>query len=348
MKRAWMMVLPAIAMATVGPAAARGQAIAAAPQADNPRTAWTVTAYWENDGGILKRYHVEDKHYTNGLAVTVAGTPELADDIAPLIPLGGAMDRTALGFVAGQLMFTPEDISNPDLIPGDRPYAGYLYGGVYWQRAGDTTLDHVELNLGVIGPLSQAENLQEAVHESLSGVDPRGWRHQLDNEAQAQVFIRRKWRFNLAPIDIGGTRIEAQIIPQAGAAVGTVYRHLEAAGTLRVGWKLPDDFGPGRISDLPSAVGQPRPGWFGYGFVRAGGRAVAHNALLSGTNFQGSHGVDEEPLVGDLGAGVSLGYRGDRWAGEIGYSLFVIGEEFDGQDGSDEYASLKVSVTGWF
>lgn len=104
MKRLWMIVVPWMAVA---PCPGLAQLPPNAPTADTPDTPWTLTAYWENDGGVLKRNHTEDRHYTNGLALIVAGTPEYADRIAPLVPFGKGMDRTAIGFVVGQLMFTP-------------------------------------------------------------------------------------------------------------------------------------------------------------------------------------------------------------------------------------------------
>ena len=33
-------------------------------------------------------------------------------------------------FILGQSIFTPEDITNPNLIVNDRPYAGWLYFGI--------------------------------------------------------------------------------------------------------------------------------------------------------------------------------------------------------------------------
>ena len=337
-------------LAMVAPTAAQPLPLAAGIQLDQPTDGqpWTVTAYWENDGGFLKRNNVEDKHYTNGIAITIAGQTDFADRIAEFVPFGHDMDRTALGLVAGQLMFTPENISTTQLVPDDRPYAGYLYGGAYWQRASNHTLDHIELNLGMTGPSSQAASLQDSVHESFNSKLPRGWDHQLRDEPQAQLFLRRKWRVNLTPTDPGEQGFQTQFIPQVGAAVGTVHRHLEAAATIRFGWNLPDDFGPGRIADIPSAVGQPRPGWFIYGFARTTGRLVEHNVFLAGNNFHSSHSVDEKPLVGEVSAGLAAGYRGDQWAGQFGYSQTIVSEEFDEQDGSDEFATLNVSLTGWF
>ena len=41
-----------------------------------------------------------------------------------------------LGYVFGQNMYTPQNLLTNGLIKTDRPYAGWLYGGVYLQRRG--------------------------------------------------------------------------------------------------------------------------------------------------------------------------------------------------------------------
>lgn len=317
--------------------------------ADDSGDRWTLSGYWDNDGGPLKRNNIEDRHYTNGFGFTLAHQAEWAEWLNERLPFGDEFDRTAGGYMIGQQMFTPENIETTAIIDDDRPYAGYLWAGVYFQRANETTLDHLQIDLGVMGDWSQADTLQDEIHEWTDGIQPQGWANQIGEQVTFQATYRRKWRFDLNPIDIGETRIESQFIPQAGLTLGTVHRFVEGAGLLRVGYNLPDDFGPGRLTDVASATGEPRDGFYLYGYGRVAGRVVEHNATLEGNPWSDDpHTVDEEPLVGELTAGLATGYRWDRWAAEVSYSQTYISEEFEDQDASDGFGSLAISLTGWF
>lgn len=314
---------------------------------------WAFTVYWENDGGILKRNNIEDRHYTNGVGVSFAHQPQWAERVNDWLPAGDEFDRTAGGYLFGQLMFTPDNISTSALVADDRPYAGYLFGAAYFQRANDTTFDHIQLEVGIVGPSSKAEEVQDTVHAWTKGIEPNGWDNQIEDEPTIQTYYRRKWRFDL--YDDRGERPdgyalpELQAIPQAGVALGTVHRYVEAGATLRLGVNLPDDFGPGRLADVAAFTAPRRDaGWYAYGFARVLGRAVEHNLFLEGNTWKDSHGVEEEPLIAEGSLGIALGYRGDRWTGELVYSQTAATEEFEGQDGGDQYGSLLLSITGWF
>ena len=216
-------------------------------------------------------------------------------------------------------------------------------------------LDHFELNVGIVGDDSLGEDIQDWVHNNFSGVDPQGWDNQLANEVTAQFHFRRKWRKDLEPIEsalLGD--LEAQVIPQAGFALGTVYRYGEAAVTFRIGQKLPDDFGPGRINDLHSVTGDAykHTGWSWYVYGRAGGRAVQHDMFLDGSDFETSIvSVDSEPLVGELQAGCAVSYRlNANHRFDLTWGLTFLTDTFDapGATGTNSYGTLVLSWTGSF
>ena len=315
------------------------------PQADE---FFSITAYWENDTDHAKPNNPSDEHYTFGGGFSLAHHPDWAWDLAQWMPFAdgfGEPDAVAVGYIVAQQIFTPENISLENPPRDDRPYAGYLFAGAFFQRARQisprlATMDHFQIDAGVIGPSSLAEDAQTSVHEAFGGTDPRGWDTQLPDEFAIQAFIRKKWRFDL---DEPGA-FDVQIIPQLGAAVGLVYRHLEASATLRTGWNVPNDFGPGRLEDVAAATGGPRRGLGFYVFARAGGRLVEHNVFLEGSNYHDSRGVDEEPLVGELEGGLRLTWRGDQWGIEAGYSQTHQTESFGRQDGGDSFGAYTLSA----
>ena len=334
------------------PAAADAELTRPAPAgaAPDPRAPSAVDIYWENDGTLLKPNHNTDRNYTNGNAVTLSHHPAWAAWLHDRLPFRDAFDdpTTAAGYVLGHQMFTPDDTERREPDPSDRPYAGYLYGGAYWQRADARTLDHLELNIGVIGPVAEADDLQRIIHDLRGITKPRGWDAQLDNEPTLQLFLRRKGRLRLAgPRDRGGGWA-LEVIPQGELAVGTVRRHVEGELLLRAGINLPDDFGPGAIDDLASATGAPRRGWGGYGFASVAGRFVEHNTFLKGNNFESSPAVDAEPLLGRARVGVALSYRGPRWSAELAWSQQFRTDAFESQNTGHSFGQLKLSLRGRF
>jgi lipid A 3-O-deacylase len=80
-----------------------------------------------------------------------------------------------MGFIGALTIYTPEDIGRRDLIPDERPYAGWTYGGLFFQRSrpisandfyekpGDSigSFEALEIDLGIVGPSSLSQNAQE-------------------------------------------------------------------------------------------------------------------------------------------------------------------------------------------
>lgn len=373
-RRRWALAIGGAAtLGLIAPAAAQDEALLAdepapALPAPAPEPA-TLTIFWENDGGYYKWNNPTDRYYTNGVGISVAWQPSWADQAAAWLPFADAFGpaQTGFGLMVAQQIFTPGNLAAPIPLPEDRPYAGYLFIGGYLQRqgrmAGVDTLDQFQLDLGIVGPSSLAEDAQVWIHEAFDGEDPGGWDNQLADEPAAQLTVRKKWRLDL----VGGNEPEAasqappsreafagetfglQLLPEIGGAVGNVHRHIEGGATLRLGWNLPDDFGPGRLNNVASASGRRRlRGLSLYGYARGTGRFVEHNLFLEGSTWDDSLGVDEEPLVGELQLGVMLAYAWDRFQLALGYSQTFITEEFDNQDGSHALGAYTVSMTGWF
>lgn len=322
-----------------------------------------VKIYWENDGAVHDPFDSYDRHYTNGFAVVLEHQPDWADDLAEYMPFAEAFEKnhgraqTGAGYLLSQLIFTPTNLSTTGPITTDHPYAGYLYGGAFWQREGQyhhrdemSVLDHFELNVGFVGDAALGEDIQAWVHDMLAGVDPLGWDNQLQDEVTAQTYYRRKWRADLGTVEsclLGD--LEMQVIPQAGVALGTVYRYGEAAATFRIGQQLPDDFGPGRINDLQSTTGDyyAIDGWSWYAFARAGGRLVEHDMFLDGSNYDTSLSVDKNIVVGELQGGVAVAYRPNpNHRFDLSWGVTYLTDRFDapGNAGTESYGSI---VLGW-
>ncbi len=204
-----------------------------------------------------------------------------------------------------QGLYTPDDITQPELIKEDRPYAGILFLAFGIHNIGPRWMETWEINLGIIGPHAYAEESQKLIHKVFNGEAPKGWHNQLRDELALQLIYERKWR---------ALRLESKsgfgfnLIPHIGTGLGNVSIYASTGTQIRIGWNLPDDFGPSLIRPGGDRnFGIRRKGRFGlHFFAGVDGKAIARNIFLDGNTFRESHRVDKEPWVLDLMAGVGM------------------------------------------
>ncbi len=311
------------------------------PEADP----FVIAFYFENDGTFVKRNKATDRHYTNGVKLTLTHQPAWAKRLASVLPFSpsreGEQLKTAAGYAFGQNIYTPDRIEVVALQPNDRPYAGWLYAGAYVQRATQDVFDHFEANIGLIGPSSLAEDTQRLIHDLFDATEPRGWDNQLSDEVGFDFTFRRHWKLPL--LTSQGSKV-VELIPQAGFTVGTVHRHAEVGALVRLGVNFPDDFGPGRIEQPAAATGLGAKQNGAYTFVRVSGRLVEYNLFLEGNSFRSSHGVEPETLVGEVQVGFVVTYG----RLELGYSQTFLSQQFKGQGEKDSFGALTLSWTSRF
>lgn len=289
-----------------------------------------------------------DRHYTQGLRVAyitsdkpAGGVNAVLGDLTPMFqPEEGAVRRTS--YMMGQNMYTPRVLRryNPD--PQDRPYAGWLYGGMGWMQDNNSrSLDYAELLVGVVGPWSLAEQTQDFVHSKLNVGEGLGWGKQIGNEPGAALSLEKKWRMHAAlPYGHG-----VELIPEAGVTLGNIFTYAGAGAQVRFGRGLLADYGQAAIR--PSISGadyfnaDKLDGW-GYAlFAGVQGRAVARNILLDGNTFRDSRSVDKEVLVGDASMGISFYLpHATRLDARATYRT----REFDTQEVSDVYGGVNLSI----
>ncbi len=291
--------------------------------------------YVENDSRGLKPNHNTDRHYTHGTKLVYVTQPDwqwLGDFSSWSFAEDGQAVDTAVGFFLGQNIYSPDYPDKPWLRnPEDRVFAGWLYVGMFAQRATADVMDHVELNIGVIGPSAHGQDVQEAVHSLINSNDPIGWEDQIGDELAVDfTFMRHQRLANgwLAPTE------STDVIAEYGFTAGSVHRHLQAGVTFRYGYNLGNTFAAGRL-ELPSGVDALREGpaesaWL---FTRFVGKAVEHDRFLTG--------LGHEPLVGEFQIGAV--YKRNRL--ELGYSQTFYTHQFKEQSGVDSIGALTVSWT---
>ena len=327
----------------VGGAAVRGMALSLS------FALGTASAY-EPDWGTLILEHEndlfagEDRYYTSGARLTwlspddrVPGWVRAGSDLVPFFSREGELK---LSYSLGQNMYTAEDITLEDPDPDDRPYAGWLYFTVGLGAQTEERLDRLQLSVGVIGRASLADRLQRQVHRHLDAPQPAGWDTQLENEPTLLLTYERQWR-QLA--GDAGNGLGWDATPYVGGSVGNVFTQLTTGVTGRLGWRLPNDWGPPRIQPaLPgSGVFRAQSDYGGYVFLSLDGRAVGRDIFLDGNTFRDSRSVDKRYLVGEIQTGVVVNVtRRVR----IAYTHVFPTREFRGQEGTQDFGSLSLSA----
>lgn len=298
----------------------------------------TFSVNWEND-----IFAGADDNYTNGIRFAYVSAendvPRWLDRAADAMPLFDTSGAKRWEMAVGQNMYTPMDYSVRAPQPDDRPYAGWLYGSAGVTSDTGATLDHFRITLGVVGPLSGAEQVQETVHDFIGSDHPQGWQNQLDNEPGLILSYQRKWR-NYWGLNNDGFGID--VTPSAGASIGNVLTAASVGGVVRIGEDMPDDYGPPLISSVLTGTDYFVPteglGWYLFGGLE--GTAVARDIFLDGNTFTDSQSVDKKPFVGGAQVGLAVTYDDVRYA----YTHIFRTKAYDTQEGTESYGAFTVAL----
>lgn len=307
---------------------------------------WVHTVYFEND-----LFNGTDSDYTNGVKYS-AISPDLSPfantrnvsrrllDIIHKLPFVAysTPDYThKVEFSIGQNIYTPSEIEIKELIEDDRPYAGWTYFSTAYHRkyieAGKIGfMDTVEIQVGIVGPESLAEDTQKYIHEVRDLTKPKGWDNQLKNELGLAAVFERKWLL-LAPEP---DQMGVSAICHLGASLGNVYTYLNSGLELRFGWKMSRDFGVSLIRPAGSTRLEMEKGFTAYVFTAANGKAVARDIFLDGNTFTDSHSIDKNYFVADFAGGLAIGYK---WVVITLTEVFRT-KEFKGQEDEHSFGSI--------
>ena len=297
----------------------------------------TFTLYVENDGTFVKPIYRTDRHYTDGVKLVYTHQPDcnFLKEFARWNDFGqnDGQVSTALGYFVGQNLYTPDHVDAPELrARHDRVFAGWLYGGIFAQRASENQMEHLELNLGVIGPVAQGGETQSFIHDHIGAAEPKGWENQLGDEFETDVTWLKRQR--VAEQYFKRTEnFDSHL--EYGATVGTLHRNANLGIVFRYGLHLPNDFGPGRLEAPASAcIEKPAEVQTAYLFTRIGGKLVQYDRFLSG--------LTTEPAVAQFQVGAVYRYK----SFEISYSQTFLTREYKEQNSTDSYGAIN--MTWWF
>jgi lipid A 3-O-deacylase len=305
----------------------------------------------ENDSFI--DHH--DLHYTQGLRFSFASSEQTPGDsaysalraVADTVFLPDRLEgELRYGLFLGQSLFTPQNLALTEPDPRDRPYAGWLYGGLSAYRDTGDHLDRADVTLGLVGPGAEGAAVQNNWHReaplpALRGMHANGWGSQLRDEPGLILSEQRQWRLATA-----AGPIELDALPEINASLGNVFTYAAAGGLLRIGQGLGVDWGQPRIqpalsgSDFVnrSAIAGRWAAWYLFGGIE--GRAVARNIFLDGNSFEHSAHVTKRPFVADYTAGLMTYLSAARFS--VSYTRRT--REFTTQLKQDEFVSVLLAI----
>jgi len=316
-----------------------------------------LTFQVEND--LFANFSNTDRHYTNGLQAAWLSRPQtglpswLADFSAPpfyslLFPTGNFDKKSQrIGIALGHAIFTPDDTSTALPQPDDRPYAAWLHTTFSLQSVrassitGEAWQDQWKLDLGVVGPAAQGEFVQNNWHDLIGADEANGWDNQIKDEVGINLSFERAWRSStLETPRVAG--LQTDFIPYTIISLGNVQTYAGLGGTLRLGFSLPDDFGPTRI--YPGVGGSE---WFEpsaagcncYLFAGVEGRGIARDIFLDGNTFRDSPSVQKRHFVYDA----KLGAVFVLWDTRVAFTHVFRSREYEGQAKPDQFGSISVN-----
>lgn len=253
---------------------------------------------WENDMFTGKLFGRSDKWYTNGIKVYSSYKENCVPGYLPNFledRINGLSDgnRYAVqtGNVVGQLMFTPKNLTISTPQPMDRFWGGWLYAGIVAQRQPYDTqklgkelnkeeFETLELDIGMTGPISGAEQVQRGIHAISNSTMPYGWSNQIKAEPGVQLNyarVSRIWK----RLEKGDKTPHIDLSWHYGGALGTLFDYVNGGFTVRIGSKLTDA--------APNVIESPSIGQFrkinngGYFLARLDVKGVVHNTFIDGS-----------------------------------------------------------------
>lgn len=257
-------------------------------------------------------------------------------------------NQKSVSFSFGQNIYTPDNTETKELITDDRPYAGLSYLSIGFHNQKIFSLSTVELDLGMVGSHSYAENTQKITHDFFAWDHPQGWDNQLDDE----LFLGITFENRLKLTNEGGeSGFGFELIPHIGGSFGNAFINSHTGAELRIGWNLPHDYGTARIRQ--GALATTNPGKmspaFSTKFSNIGlhffgsvdGELSIHNILLDGNTFTDSHSVEKQNFILTRMFGVNFNIS--RY--KLTYAHVYKSKEFRTQRQDPQYISISLSCS---
>jgi lipid A 3-O-deacylase len=208
-----------------------------------------------------------DYYYSQGITLEYVH-PCLQKSFLSKVLVAPANTVKKIGFSLNLFGYTPTSIRSDSILYGDRPFGSALSFKIFAKATNTTRRQQFasSLQLGIIGPLAQGENIQTGIHRWLKNVLPDGWQHQVQND----VIINYQLNFEkqITPVKKG-----LLINAVAETRIGTLQNRLSAGINLMAG-----HFTDPYKTDRPKKMSY-------YFFWQARTNLILYDALMQGGIF---------------------------------------------------------------
>ena len=182
----------------------------------------TMSLVLENDALVGK-----DQHYTNGMYYTWMSEKDTSfPDLLPFIDLA----QKNVAFSLSHAIFTPEDKKRDTRNLDDLPYAGYMGINLLAYKSSEHFFHEAGVNVGMVGPSTQAEGLQKGFHSLIGHTKPKGWEYQLRDEVMYGASYQVGYK--TAPLSLSDLSLDFSA--NVRGDLGTFYTGALVGGTLRL------------------------------------------------------------------------------------------------------------------
>ena len=272
----------------------------------------TLTFNVENDV-----FGKTDRHYTHGWGLTWIWEEFTVEEEPPLFAwpffsllslLGESGIHRNISFSLRQNVYTPENLTTPVLLEDDHPYAGVTLVPIGFHSKSDRSASSLELDIGIVGPHSFAEQTQKKIHELIDDRDPKGWDNQLNDELVVNLNFARHWLLYRRSIH---EKLTIEALPHVGCALGNMSTYINTGAQLRLEWPHSDRFGSyllqigSSVSERGISRGQ-LPSFLFHLVTAVDGHVVIRDIFLDGNTFTESHNLDKQILTGNVMIGIGL------------------------------------------
>ncbi|TQV85956.1 lipid A deacylase LpxR family protein [Aliikangiella coralliicola] len=261
-----------------------------------------------------------DSGYTNGLSVALYDSEESSGEeggfagkdpqpkpswmLSPL--LWSLKDEGYMGavniYTIGQSMITPEDIQVEVPSEEDLPYAGLLFINNTFLAINENFADKISTSIGVVGPLSLAEESQKFVHELIGADEPLGWDTQLKNELVFQFSRARAWRSWISDDQ------SMDLVTSVEASLGTISSSVNVGVMFRYGTDLSRTYATELLNTTrtsnPAAIDG---GWYIYTIVNSG--YLFNQIFTDGNTFRDSRSIDYRNEFVGISIGLAYSWK---------------------------------------
>jgi len=250
-----------------------------------------------------------------------------------------------ISFAYAHQIYTPGEIEFFELLPLDRPYAGYGYieSGLY--QSSNNNLKSLNIQIGMVGPSAGMEAIQKVIHKLIGSPKVNGWPNQLKDEVTFQLNYSEKQYYNLD--NIFGLNNSSSIIPEYGVNLGNVSTKIYGAALFRYGLNVTKDYGSSQIDNttynrisLDADYDYKNDNrWRVFLNISAKANLIARNIFLDGNTNKDSHSVDKNNFVMTGSYGISIAYN----QYSFDYIRTHTSKEYKTQDELYSYGSLLFS-----